>query len=234
MHHEKQSVGHVIAIGVLGGLGLVGLESWQLQANTDNWIPVVARLRRTVTELPANGDPTVQEIWDGVYLRDFRGSEIQKLEKIRPRPTQPTHEGIFIDRSGRQGKAYKLAFPTRTALLQHDSVPGRPVPTASRDRLLAAGREEDMVHGIRCFVVPVETHTFGGVDFSGKGCYSPEYDLHLYQELDRTVRESGLTIRTRTEFYDFQVGVAPAADKMRLPPGFVVQENMCPVCPKNP
>ena len=76
----------------------------------------------------------------------------------------------------------------------------------------------------------METTEFGGVAFWGKGCYSPEYDLRLYQLLDRTVRKTGLTIRTATEFYDFQLGSVPAADEMRLPPGLVVQDGMCPAC----
>ena len=49
-----------------------------------------------------------------------------------------------------------------------------------------------------------------------------------------TVRGSGLTTRTRTEFYDFQLGAAPTADKMRLPTGFVVQESLCSACSGNP
>ena len=218
----------------IGGLALATLIAGDLQGAADSWVPVVAKLRRTVTELPADGKPVVQEVWEGVYLRDFQGSERRELEKVRPRPTERTRQGSFIDRSGRQGKTYKLVFPTRTALLQQDNTPGRPVAAMSREQLRAEGREEDFAHGVRCFVVPVETTEFGGVAFSGKGCYSPEYDLHLYQLLDRTVRETGLTIRTATEFYDFQLGSAPAADEMRLPPGFVVQDGLCPACDGGP
>lgn len=236
MLHGKQFAMPAVAGGVLGVLvlGLLGLGFQDLYADADNWIPVVAKLRRTVTELPDSGKPVETEVWEGTYLRDFRGSELEKLEKIRPRPAQPMHQGRFVDRSGRKGKVYKLAFRTRTALLMQDNTPERPVPAVSREQLRTAGREEDRVHGIRCFVIPMETTLFRGVEFSGRGCYSPEYDLHLYQVLDSTVRGSGLTTRTRTEFYDFQLGAAPTADKMRLPTGFVVQESLCSACSGTP
>lgn len=66
----------------------------------------------------------------------------------------------------------------------------------------------------------------GGAEFSGEGCNCPNYDLHLDQVLDTTVRESGLTARIRTEFYGFQLGTAPATGEIRLHPDFVVQETM--------
>ena len=52
--------------------------------------------------------------------------------------------------------------------------------------------------------------------------------------LDTTVRESGLTARIRTEFYAFQLGTAPAADKIRLSACFVVQETIREACTAEP
>lgn len=106
-------------------MGLLCLEPWEVRADTDTWIPVVAKQRRTVTELPAGGDPVVQEVWEGTHLRDFRRSTLRKLERVQPRPTQPMRQGLFIDCSGEQGKTYTLAFRTRTAMLLRDNTPGR-------------------------------------------------------------------------------------------------------------
>ena len=119
-------------------------------------------------------------------------------------------------------------------MLTQDNTPGRAAPDKSREELGAVGREEDRVHGIRRFLVPIEITSFGGAKFSGEDCYSPDYDPHLYQVLDTAVRESGLTARIRTEPYDFQLGTAAAADKIRLPGGFVVQETRCEACTAEP
>ena len=71
---------------------------------------MVAKQRRTVTELPAGDDPVVQEVWEGTHLRDFRGSTLRKLERVQPRPTQPMRQGLFIGHSGEQGETYALAL----------------------------------------------------------------------------------------------------------------------------
>ena len=62
-----------------------------------------------------------------------------------------------------------------------------------------------------------------------QGIHNPDvrpYELHLYQVLATPVRESGLTARIRIEFYDSQLGTAPAAGEIRLHADFVVQETM--------
>lgn len=232
MFHGTQFATQVIAGGLLGVLSLAGLGCQGSYAGEDEWVPVVAKLRRTVTELPANGAPVEKEVWEGVYLRDSRGSELRKLEQVSPRPDQPKLQGMFLDRSGSQWKTYWLGVPAESPLTQ--PAVERPDPAASREQLISAGRQEDEAHGIRCFVVPIESQAFTPVVISGGGCYSPEHDLHLYQELDRTVSESGLTIRTRTEFYEFQLGIAPAADQMCFPPGVLVQESVYPTCSEKP
>ena len=232
MFHVSRFATQVIAGGLVGILSLAGLGCQGRYGGEEEWVPVVAKLRRTVTELPASGTPDEKEVWEGVYLRDFRGSEIRKLEQVSPRPDEPRLLGTFLDRSGPQWKTYRLGVPAESPLTQ--PAVERPDPAASRDQLISAGRQEDEAHGIRCFVVPIESQAFTRVVIGGGGCYSPEYDLHLYQELDRTVPESGLTIRTRTEFYEFQLGVAPAADRMCFPPGVVVQESKYPTCSEEP
>lgn len=91
-----------------------------------------------------------------------------------------------------------------------------------------------MFQDVPCFAMPVETISIGSTTFSGEGCYSTEYDLHLYQVLDRTIEESGLTIRIVTEMYSVKLGIDPGLDAVKLPDGFVVQDGLCSTCGTDP
>lgn len=214
-------------------LGIVSIASVGCQdrnAPEDTWVPAVAKVRRTVTEIPAAGAPVEMEVWEGSFFRDFRGSQLRRLEQIFPRPSQSTLKGTFFDRSGPQWKTYRLEFPTYSPISSLGTAPERPDPVASREQLISAGRREDIANGIPCYVVPFGDQAPGAVGFSGRTCYSPEYELHLYLELDRT-GEDGSTLRERTEFLDFQLGVAPDADEMCFPPGLAVQDSIYRTCP---
>ena len=224
----RASAGYLLGIVSLAGLGCQGRYETE-----DSWVPIVAKLRSTVTERPAVGVPVEKEVWEGSFFRDSRGSELRKLEQIFPRPPQSTLKGVFVDRSGPQWKTYRLQFPKYSPSLS-GTASGLPDPVASREQLISAGRQEDMVNGISCFVVPFGSPGSGAGGFSGRGCYSPEYVLHLYLELDRTDPESGATERTYTEFLDFQIGAVPAADQMCIPPDLVVQDTVYQRCPDRP
>lgn len=221
-----------ICVAVLAGLAMFGVRHWSSSAATDTWIPVVSKMRETVTEIPSSGPESVTETWDGTYLRDFDGSEVRKLQRVSPSEPQEAEKGAFIDRSNQS--FYDLDFSTRTAVLQQSNLAGREDPSAARAKALSLGREEEVFQGISCFVMPMDPAEFGGVTFSGKGCYSPEYDLHLYQVLSRTDKASGLTIKTVTEMYDLEVGRAPEPDTVKLPDGFVVQDSLCSACGSEP
>jgi len=192
-------------------------------------MPVVSSLRETVTEITPSGQETVKETWEGVYSRTFDGSALRTLTRVYPKETQPESKGILIDRDSQ--KVYELVFHIKTAVLRQDTLPdSKEEPSAARARALAAYRNEKTFQGIPCFIMPVETTEFGGVRFSGHGCYSTEYDLHLYQQIDRTVIESGVTNRTITEMYKLEIGRDPGSDSIRIPNGFVVQEGLCTDC----
>ena len=218
-------------------LGIVSLGALGCQdryATEDTWVPVVAKVRRTVTEIPATGAPVEKEVWEGSFFRDFRGSELRRLEQTFPPQSQPTTlKGTFLDRSRPPWKTYRLEFPTYSPISSPGVAPERPDPVASREQLIAAGRREDIANGIPCFVVPFGSQAPGAVGFSGRTCYSPEYEMHLYLELDRT-GESGSTERARTEFLDVQLGVAPDADEMCFPPGLAVQDSIYQTCSDKP
>ena len=233
MFRRSQFVMRARECCLLGIVSLAGLGCQGRYETEDSWVPIVAKLRRTVTERPAVGAPLEKEVWEGSFFRDSRGSELRKLEQIFPRPSQPTLRGTFVDRSGSQWRTYRLQFPKYSPLLS-GTASGLPDPVASREQLISAGRQEDMVNGIPCFVVPSGIPGSGAGGFSGRGCYSPEYVLHLYLELDRTDADSGSTERTRTEFFDFQIGVVPATDQMCIPPDLVVQDTIYRTCPDRP
>lgn len=234
MFHRKHFTIQGGAGCLLGIVSLAALGCRDRDAPEDTWVPVVAKVRQTVTEHPATGASVEKGVWEGSYLRDLRGSELRKREQVFPRPAQPKLEGTFVDRSRPQWKAYRLGFPKYSPIMSSSEAPARPDPATSREQLISAGRQEDTVEGIRCFVVPFETRASDAVSLGGRGCYSPEYELHLYQELDSTVHESGLTVRTRRELYDIQLGVAPAADQMCLPPDLIVQDSKYQTCPDKP
>lgn len=194
----------------------------------DTWTPVVSKVRQTMTEIPAQGQPVVKERWEGVYLRSQTGSQLQKLERIRPRSYAAG--GFFIDRP--LGKSYRLSFPTKTAVLLQRNLPERIDGFVTRRRLTRLGRKQDAFLGIPCFVLPAEStpprsmpaeSAFGGV--GGQSCYSAEYDLSLYWEVD-IPGGSDLTIRHRQELYDLEIGRSPDERDVMLPDGFVVQENL--------
>ena len=226
MRNRMQFFGKLSAI--LAGTSIVFLTSWTTTAASDTWTPVVSKLRRTVTQIASDGSETVTESWEGKYLRDFDGSELRTIKRITPEEDEPAQTGIFTDRANQ--KAYALVFPTMTAVVKQRSLGGRQDPSVARERAHSQGREEKVFEGLPCFVMPVETHETEGSTYSGSGCYSTEYDLHLYQVLDLTFEETGLTIRTVTELYDLELGIAPKVDSVKLPDGFVIQDGFCPTC----
>lgn len=69
-------------------------------------------------------------------------------------------------------------------------------------------------------VSPARSKT--GVSYHDGRGKAREYDLHMYPVLDRTIEYRGLTIRTVTELYDVQLGIAPEVNSVKLPDGFVV------------
>ncbi len=205
--------------------------SWGALAAADMWMPFVSQVRRTVTEVSDDRPHRITETWDGIHLRRADGSELRKLELVRPTPPEPVVEGSFIDRPNK--KAYRLIFPLRTARMIQNNLPGRVDPSKSHEGLVGQGRQVEIVEGVPCFVVPVPPTVFGGDTFAGRGCYSSEYDLHLYQVLDRT-QASGLIIREKTELYNLELGRAPEADAVRLPDNFVARDDLCASCERNP
>lgn len=228
MQHSKQSkhIGRlfVVLLGAIPG-------SWGALAAADMWMPFVSQVRRTVTEVSEDRPNRITETWDGIHLRRTDGSELRKLELVRPTPPEPVLEGSFIDRPNK--KAYRLLFPVRTARMIQNNLPGRVDASRSREGLVGQGRQMEVVEGVPCFVVPVPAAAFGGDTFSGRGCYSPEYDLHLYQVLDRT-QVSGLIIRERTELYNLELGRAPEVDAVKIPDNFVARDDLCASCERNP
>ena len=226
MRNRTQFIGKLGAI--LASASVVFLASWTATATSDTWTPVVSKLRRTVTQIASDGTETVTESWEGKYVRAFDGSALRTIKRITPEEDEPAQTGSFTDRT--KQKTYALVFPTMTAVVKQDGLGGRPDPSATRESALSRGREEKVFEGIPCFVMPVETTELEGTVFSGSGCYSTEYDLHMYQVLDRTIEESGLTIRTVTELYDVQLGIAPEVNSVKLPDGFVVQDGLCSAC----
>lgn len=211
MHPSKQIV--IIALACLAAITLLPSST---SGATDIWTPVVSNIRRTITKIPTTGPPEVVERWEGKFFRIHTGSQLQKLELVRP--LRDAMIGHFIDRP--KGKFYDLSYPTRTALLRQSGMPRRGDKISSRRRLSTLGRQTEVFLGLPCFVVPVSAAT---PSVSGRGCYSPEYDLHLYWEIDMV--DSNGTTRHRQEYYDLQIGRTPESDQVRLPKGFVVQES---------
>ena len=111
MFHRRHFTIQAGAGCLLGILSLAALGCRNRDAPEDTWVPVVAKVRQTVTEHPATGASVEKEVWEGSYLRDLRGSELRKREQVFPRPAQPKLEGTFVDRSRPQWKAYRLGFP---------------------------------------------------------------------------------------------------------------------------
>lgn len=194
----------------------------------DTWTPLVSKVRQTMTEIPAEGPPVVKQLWEGVYLRSQTGSQLQKLERIKPGGYAAG--GFFIDRP--LGKSYRLSYPTKTAVLVQRSLSERIDRFVTRRRLARLGRKQDAFLGIPCFLLPAEStpeqsmpvqSAFPGV--GGRSCYSAEYDLSLYWEVD-TPGGTDLTIRHRQELYDLEIGRSPDERDVMLPDGFVVQENL--------
>lgn len=188
----------------------------------DSWTPVVSKVRRTVTTIPPQGHPEVTQLWEGTFARSHDGSQLLKLKCKKPHGI--TDVARFVDRPN--GKSYNLNYSTRTAVLSEDSMPSRDDKISARRRLRSLGRQTEVVLGIDCFVIPVRPTTPG---VSGRGCYSPEYDLHLYREIDVTDR-FGTVVRNRDEYYDLEIGRTPDGGKVELPAGFVIQEALCSRC----
>ena len=193
---------------------------------TDTWMPVVSKIRRTVTEIPPTGPREVTQIWEGVFFRSHDGSRMEKLERIRPRAYAMT--GFFVNRP--KGRAYDLNYSTRTAVLLQKDMPSRGDRNSVRRQFEALGRQTEAFLGIARYVMPVEVvpPTAGG-----EICYSPKYDLDLYVEKDFTAAADRL-VRHRYEHYHLEVGRTPSAAAVSLPPGLVVHESMCPDCPDKP
>lgn len=215
---------HSAAVSVLS-LALMAVSA---SGAADTWTPVVSKVRQTMTEIPAQGPPRVKELWEGVYFRSHTGSQLQKLERIRP--GSYSAGGFFVDRPA--GKSYRLSYPTKTAVLVQRNLAERPDRFVTRRRLARLGRKEDAFLGIPCFLMPAQAtlaksmpvkSAFPGV--GGRSCYSAEYDLNLYWEVD-IPGGSGLTVRHRQELYDLEIGRSPDERDMMLPDGFVVQENL--------
>lgn len=204
-----------IAIGLVACLA-AALHSAQA---ADSWTPIVSKLRRTVTEIPSDGPAKVNEVWEGVFLRTHDGSRLEKLERVRPGPYAAA--GIFDDRP--KGKVYRLAYPTKTAVLEHDGQPSsRPDRSGTTSRLPDSDQQTEVIAGIPCSVTPVEGGMPGG---TGKTCYSREYDLTLYFEVDVPDGTGGV-VRHRQEHYDLEIGRTPPPGEVALPEGFVIQANV--------
>lgn len=204
-----------IAIGLVACLA-AALHSAQA---ADSWTPIMSKLRRTVTEIPPDGPAKVNEVWEGVFLRTHDGSRLEKLERIRPWPYAAA--GIFDDRP--QGKVYRLAYPTKTAVLEHDAQPSsRPNWPGTTSRLRDSNQQTEVIAGIPCSVAAIQVGMPGGV---GKSCYNREYDLTLYFEVDLPDGSGGF-VRHRQEHYDLEIGRTPPPGEVALPEGFVLQENV--------
>ena len=207
-------------VAVMLGFGM--FSATHSQAETV--MPIVAKTRRTVTEVPRSGPPQVKRSTEGEYLRSFDGSYIQWFNQPGLGPV----DGMLFDAAS--GKAYQLHYATRTAVLKSA---GRPhdILDVPRDRLVADGREEKFVEGLSCFFIPAmvpEPPT--GVSVSGGACYSMEYRLFLYHEFGVTTLSTGTTVLSRTEMYDVEIGRSPSQGAIALPDGFVVQESLCESC----
>ena len=203
-------------------LGFVMIPVTHSQAETV--MPIVAKTRRTITEVSRNGPPQVKRSTEGEYLRSFDGSYIQRFNQPGIGPVG----GTLFDAAS--GKSYQLHYPTRTAVLRSvsrsDGTPGQ-----SRDSLVASGREEKVVEGVSCFVIPAMVDApIDGASTAGGACYSPEYRLLLYYEAGLTDLSTGTTILWRTELYDVEIGRSPSQDAVALPDGFVIQESLCESC----
>ena len=211
-----------IFTAILGVSVLAALTSWSAPPSAGTWMPVTSKMRRTVVEIPETGPSHVMQRWEGKYLRLTNGSELHNLSRVGVDESQ--EEGLLIDRSS--SKSYRLQYVTRTAVVAENSlVDRRTFASLSREQLVALGRQEEIVHGIPCFVKPVSAQGVGNDNFSGRVCYSPEYDLYLYQEFQVTNQTSGLSVQHRTELYDLEIGREPASGAVGLPDGFVIQES---------
>jgi len=119
-------------------------------------------------------------------------------------------------------------------MVQHGLADRRTFTQLSRGQLAAKGHPEEIVHGLPCFVDPAKNHGSApapeNADISFWACYSPEYDLYLFQEFDMTNRISGLTVRQRTELYNLKLGSKPEQGAVGIPDGFVIQEGLCSAC----
>ena len=220
-----------ISVTVLGSLALIALNSWGTLLSAGTWMPVTSKMRRTVVEIPETGPSHVVQRWEGKYLRLTNGSELHDLKRIGVGKSQK--EGLLIDRSS--SKSHRLQHTTRTAVLAQDNlVDRRTFANLSREKLVARGHKEEIVQGIPCFVRPVNTQGLENNDFYGRGCYSPEYDLYLYQEFEVTNQASGQRVRERTELYDLEIGREPMSGAVRIPDGFVIQEGLCSDCESQP
>ncbi len=230
MGNARQFVGRRTAL--LADLVLLLPSSWSACAATETWTPIVSKIPRTVTKIPASGPETVTEVWEGRYLRDFDGSEIRTWEKVVPSSPRLARQGTFIDRSSR--KAYRLDFPTKTAVLFRNDLPSLPDEFKEQAYMILRGLQLWSFQGIPCYLAPLEIRTVGRERFSGERCYSARYHLRLFRVLDRTVEGSDLTIRTLTELYELEVGRTPNPDEVGLPPGFVPEEGWCSACDQEP
>ena len=203
-------------------LGFTMIPATHSQAETV--MPIVAKTRRTVTEVSRNGPPQVKRSTEGEYLRSFDGSYIQWFNQPGVGPV----DGTLFDAAS--GKSYQLHYSTRTAVLR--SVSRLHETTGqSRDGLVASGREEKVVEGVSCFVIPAMVDVpFDGASATGGACYSPEYRLFLYYEAGLTNLSTGTTMLWRTELYDVEIGRSPSQDAVALPDGFVIQESLCTIC----
>ncbi len=172
--------------------------------------------------IPSLGPPEVTQLWEGIFARSRDGSQLQKLKCKKPHGV--TDVARFVDRPN--GRSYNLHYSTRTAVLSQDNMPGRDNKMGARRRLRFLGRQAEVLRGITCFVIPGRSTTPG---VTGRGCCSPEYDLHLYREID-VADGAGTTVRHRDECCDLEIGRASDGGKVELPAGFVVQEALCSSC----
>lgn len=200
----------VRSIIFLIGMALLGVGSAHAQ-----FVPVVAKVRQT-TAITRSGklETTLKE---GIYYRTSDGSVLQRWTTINGKATEEA--GSLWNNV--TGISYNLDFANRRAIFRAKGAPRSP-ELSPKNLVATQARPEISVSGVTCRLEPAKFAEAGKVVGGGQGCFSPENDLLVKNDITYRTLNGAMLVHIVNQLYDIQLGQEPDPNLFDIKKNFQV------------
>jgi hypothetical protein len=217
-----------IAVLACFGVGALLVTGWRPHANalaqSQGWVPVVARHRLTYARIASDGTESPVSQTDGRWLRSSDGNTLIERGPVVNGIARPPTAATLLAKAA--GAVYEISYGSHTATKQVLCPLAHPIELTAAQ--LAEAQERSVgaqtINGVACLGFPVIDGRNGST--VGTAWRSFPYDLEVRS--DQILALNGSRTHMVSELYDIQIGVEPPKGSTALPSDLAISDAGAP------